>query len=776
MPRRDPDNFAGAFEVVDAGLIVLDHDMRVRAWNEWMTTAAGIAFKAAQGRLIKEIFPQASRERFMTAIAEALQYGVPSFISSSLNRELLPLKTRSGRPLIHNVTVRPLAGEPPRCLVQVTDITVASEREKVLRERQNARYDAVVDSAPDAIVTVDAEGIIQVANPAAAEELGYTSVELVGQPISKIFADQDYWGLTWAKLLSGTRLNPPVELMARRKDGSASFIEISAARWHSDARIFVTAILRNVDERRAAEAALRGLNETLERRVSERTADRDRMWRLSSDVMLVARPDGTISSTNPAWEALLGWDEATLTGAALHDFVRVGDVDRLDAILDEMSRSGSRRLFELGMRTRDGGTRQVSWNAVSVDGLLQAVGRDVTVERLTQASLAKAEEALRQSQKMEALGQLTGGIAHDFNNLLSGVIGSLDLLKMRVADRRYDSVQRLADTASNCADRAAALTHRLLAFARRQPLAPRSLDINRLVRGIEDLLLRSVGEQVIVEINLAAHVWPTLVDANQLENALLNLAINGRDAMPEGGRLVVETAIARLEPGDGQAESDVEPGDYTMISVADTGKGMEGDVLARVFDPFFTTKAIGQGTGLGLSMIYGFVKQSRGQIRIESELGSGTTVKLYLPRHEGPLVRPAGADPRLALVHGIGETVLLVEDDSSIRLLIVEVLQEIGYAALQAADGWAALAFLGSDARLDLLITDVGLPGMNGRQLADIARERRPDLKVLFLTGYAEQANDRGEFLAPGMEMMTKPFAVVELARKIRRMIEGTCA
>jgi PAS domain S-box-containing protein len=772
MSRRDPNHFLGVFEVIDAGLIVLDAEMRVLAWNEWMVAASGIAARSARGRRIEDIFPRVSRTRLMTAVAEALQYGVPSIVSSSLHRALLPLKTRSGHPLIHNVTVRPLGGTPPGCVVQVSDVTVATEREKVLRERQNARYDAVVDSAPDAILTIDAEGIIQLANPTAAAELGYTSEELVGQPIRRIFDDQDSWASAWAKLLGGLRLNPPVEFMARRKDGSASFIEISAARWRSEARIFVTAILRNVDERRAAEAALRGLNQTLERRVAERTADRDRMWRLSSDVMLVARPDGTINSTNPAWKDLLGWDEASLIGAPLRDFVAAEDRPELESVLDEMSRSGSRRLFELGMRSCDGGTRQVAWNAVSIDGLLQAVGRDMTVERAAQMALLKAEEALRQSHKMEALGQLTGGIAHDFNNLLSGIIGALDLLKMRIIDRRYDSIERLADTAINSADRAAALTHRLLAFARRQPLDPRPIDINQLIKSMVDLLHRSVGEQVILQIDLAKRVWPALVDANQLENALLNLAINGRDAMPGGGRLVVETAVTRLPVGDEQGEDDVEPGDYTVISVADTGIGIPREILTRVFDPFFTTKPIGQGTGLGLSMIYGFVRQSRGQVRITSEPGEGTTVRLYLPRHQGAVASTVGDDGRVTPIQGGGETVLLVEDDPSIRLLVGEVLHEIGYAALEAADGQAAMALLESDARLDLMITDVGLPGINGRQLADIARERRPNLKVLFLTGYAEHATARSDFLVAGMEMMTKPFAVGELARKIRQMIE----
>jgi PAS domain S-box-containing protein len=770
MSRREVDELGGLFDVIDAGLIIIDSERRVHAWNEWMAAASGVAANEARHRPIEEIFPQISSSRLSTAITEALDYGLSSVVSSSLHQALLPLRTRTGRHLTHNVIVRPIAGEAPRCLIQVSDVTLATEREKVLRERQNARYDAVVDSAPDAILTIDAEGVIQLANPAAADELGYWSADLVGHPMSRIFADEEGWAAAWGKLLGGTPLNPPVELRARRKDGSVSFVEVSAARWRSDARIFVTAILRDVNERRAAVAALRDLNQTLELRVAERTADRDRMWRLSNDVMLVARPDGTISSTNPAWKDLLGWDEAALLGAPLYEFVVPEDRTELASVLADMRQTGSSRLFELGMRVRDGGTRLIAWNAIAVDGLVQAVGRDMTVERTAQAALLEAEEALRQSYKMEALGQLTGGIAHDFNNLLSGVIGAMDLLKLRIADRRYDSIERLADTAINSADRAAALTHRLLAFARRQPLDPRPVDINDLIRGMEDLLRRSLGEQVALETSLAEQVWPVLVDANQLENALLNLAINARDAMPDGGRLVIQTATGVIERG--KDAIDLAPGDYTIISVTDSGVGMDREVLARAFDPFFTTKPVGQGTGLGLSMTYGFVKQSNGQIDIDSAPGRGTTVKLYLPRQHVAATEPIDEGRQTTPTQGAGETVLLVEDDPSIRLLITEVLNELGYASLEAGDGEAALALLESNARLDLMVTDVGLPRMNGRQLADIAREHRPNLKILFLTGYAEPATARSDFLAPGMEMMTKPFAIAELARKIRQMIE----
>jgi PAS domain S-box-containing protein len=771
MSRRDHDPSAGVFEVIDAGLIVLGSDRKIAIWNDWMAAASGITAQQAIGAAIDDIFPQVSSTRLRAAVTEALEYGVSSIVSSSLHPALFPLKTRTGRKLIHNVTVRPLPGEPPRCLIQITDVSAATERERVLRERQNARYDAVVDSAPDAIVTIDANGIIQLANPAAANELGFSPQELLGQPITMVFQDQGGWASAWTRLLAGNPLNPPVELKARRKNGSISFVEVSASRWQSESRLFVTAILRDVNQRRTAEIALRELNQTLEQRVAERTADRDRMWRLSSDVMLVVRRDGTIVSTNPAWQTLLGWDEASLIGAPFRTFVVPEDARHLDSLFNEISQSRARQLFELGMRTRDGETKQIAWNAVPVDDLLQAVGRDMTVERDAQAALLKAEEALRQSHKMEALGQLTGGIAHDFNNMLSGIIGAMELLKLRVADGRYSELDRFITTATSSAERAAALTHRLLAFARRQPLDPRPVDVNQLILDMEDLLRRSLGEQMTLRVNLSEETWGALVDANQLENALLNLAINSRDAMPRGGILTIATATAKVEHADSHDAAAIKPGEYTVVSVRDTGQGMSEEVLARVFDPFFTTKPIGQGTGLGLSMIYGFITQSRGHVRIDSELGKGTTVELYLPRHYGDV--PLQSSPNaLTTPQGAGETVLLVEDDSAIRLLVSEVLQELGYTPLEAGDGPSALALLGSDVQLHLMITDVGLPGINGRQLAEIARQHRPDLKVLFLTGYAEHATARNEFLGPGMDMMTKPFALGELARKIQGMIE----
>lgn len=402
---------------------------------------------------------------------------------------------------------------------------------------------------------------------------------------------------------------------------------------------------------------------------------------------------------------------------------------------------------------------------------------NVTLEERVEArtrELAAAHEALRQSQKMEAVGQLTGGIAHDFNNLLAGISGSLELLGKRLAEGRTAGMERYIDAAQGAAQRAASLTQRLLAFSRRQTLDPKPTDVNRLIGGMEELIRRSVGPDVEVEVVQAGGLWATRVDQPQLENALLNLCINARDAMaPDGGRLTIETANKWLDERHAR-ERDLPPGQYVSLCVTDTGSGMAPEVIERIFDPFFTTKPIGQGTGLGLSMIHGFVRQSGGQVRVYSEVGSGTTMCLYLPRWSGEVSDEDPVRAALAGAPGHGETVLVIDDEPTVRMLVVEVLQEQGYAAIEAPDGPTGLAILRSDVRIDLLITDVGLPGgLNGRQVADAARETRPDLKVLFITGYAENAAVGNGLLAPGMEVLTKPFVMADLAAKVTEMIDG---
>lgn len=382
---------------------------------------------------------------------------------------------------------------------------------------------------------------------------------------------------------------------------------------------------------------------------------------------------------------------------------------------------------------------------------------------------AHTEEALRQAQKMEAVGQLTGGIAHDFNNMLTGITGAIDVLRRRISTGRLDDLDRFMDAASSSAHRAAALTARLLAFSRRQSLDSRATDVNALITSLEELLHRTMSERIEVSIKLAADIPAAVVDMNQLESAVLNLAINARDAMPDGGTLLVETSVAHLGESDCADQPDFMPGDYVVVTVSDTGVGMDAATLDKVFEPFFTTKPIGQGTGLGLSMVYGFVKQSNGCVRIQSEVDMGTAVSICLPvadRAAAPdVVTPA------AVHHGDGETVLLVEDDASVRLLVSDVLGELGYKAVEAAEPYAAIRLLESGARFDLMITDVGLPSMNGRQLADIARLHLPDLPILFITGYAQNAATRADFLGPNMQMIGKPFQIEFLAQKIDEML-----
>ncbi|NBJ13832.1 PAS domain S-box protein [Microvirga arsenatis] len=572
-------------------------------------------------------------------------------------------------------------------------------------------------------------------------------------------------GLFFGHAQSGMFHERSERLMAALAAGAAVSID--------NARLFQKA-QREIEERRRAEEALRRLNETLEVQVEERTRERDQIWQLSTDLMDVCRSDGTLVAVNPAWTSMLGWSEKELLASNFLGLIHPDDVESTLAELGRLDQGVRTFRFENRFRTKDGSYRLISWTAVPKEGLFYAIGRDITAEREAAEALRQTEEALRQAQKMEAVGQLTGGIAHDFNNLLTGIIGSLDMLRTRISQGRLDTVNRYMTAATTSANRAAALTHRLLAFARRQPLDPKPVQANGLVASLEDLFRRTVGETVILEVVLAGGLWPTLCDPNQLESALLNLVINARDAMPDGGKLTIETCNAHLDDAYVAAQRDVNPGQYVCICVTDTGTGMSQDVIERAFDPFFTTKPIGQGTGLGLSMVYGFARQSEGHARIYSEIGQGTTIKIYLPRYRGETeAEIEAATLAEAPLAQSGETVLVVEDEPVVRGLILEVLEDLGYRTLEAADGPEGLKVLQSKAHIDLLITDVGLPGLNGRQLADAARERRPDLKVLFITGYAENATLAAGFLEPGMQMITKPFAVDALAQKIRSILTG---
>jgi signal transduction histidine kinase len=479
----------------------------------------------------------------------------------------------------------------------------------------------------------------------------------------------------------------------------------------------------------------------------------------------------------PAWSdlpiVLMTHHGGTEQNASSHLSARLGNITLLERpfhpvtliSLVTTALRGRRRQYEARDRLID-----LSQSELRLQRTLETLEQQVE-ERTAQ--LRSNEEALRQSQKMEAVGQLTGGIAHDFNNMLTGIIGSLELLRRRLARGRLDDLDSLIDLGVTSANRAAGLTHRLLAFSRRQSLDSKPVEINQLVTSMGELLQRSLNESIVLEMQLSGQLWTAEADPNQLESALLNLALNARDAMPDGGRLVVETRNRHLDNVFTAAYGTLTPGDYVELNVSDTGCGMPENVISRAFDPFFTTKPIGQGTGLGLSMIYGFARQSRGHVIIHSEVGKGTTVSLFLPRFVGEVTADSPQDPALLPFANAGECVLIVEDDPAVRVLVSQVLSELGYAFVEAGDADSALPIIESSQRIDLMISDVGLPGMNGRQLAEIGRQIRPDLRVLFITGYAEHAAVRGGFLDPGMQLITKPFTFDLLTAKVREMIQA---
>ena len=425
---------------------------------------------------------------------------------------------------------------------------------------------------------------------------------------------------------------------------------------------------------------------------------------------------------------------------------------------------------EVAERTRDAvERRRAELELAALNARLEQAVESRTAE------LMVAEAQLRQAHKMEAVGQLTGGLAHDFNNLLTGISGALEMIQVRVAQGRVGELDRYVSAAQSATRRAAALTHRLLAFSRRQTLDPKPTDVNRLIQGMEELIRRTVGPAISLEVVGAAGLWPALVDPNQLENALLNLCLNARDAMPDGGRITIETANKWMDERAAAAR-DLPAGQYLSLCVTDTGTGMSAEVQARAFDPFYTTKPLGEGTGLGLSMIYGFARQSGGQVRIYSEPGQGTTLCIYLPRHYGAAAADDAAVRAVedAPVARDGATVMVVDDEPTIRMLAIEILSELGYTMLEAGDGASALRLLHAGARPHLLVTDVGLPGdMNGRQVADAALALIPGLKVLFITGYAENAVIGNGQLAPNMALVTKPFAMEALSAKVRALLAG---
>ena len=512
--------------------------------------------------------------------------------------------------------------------------------------------------------------------------------------------------------------------------------------------------------------------DAFEQQIMEQTADHERIWELSSDLMLLVCEDLLIYALNPPGRDLLGWDESVV-GHSVLDYIHSEDQGSINTVLEQLRAGQTVQGVEYRLRHRDGHYRWFNWSIVPSAGIYTAIGHDITLDHERASALVQAEELLRQSQKMDAVGQLTAGMAHDFNNLLTGISGSLEMIERRIATGQLEGVERYIAAAREASQRAAVLTHRLLAFARRQPLDPRPADLNALVHGMDALIRQTLGPDIVLHLQVEPQLWRTLVDANQLENALLNLCINARDAMCAGGCLKVSTGNerydARVEGRDG-----LPAGDYCSLTVEDDGQGMSAEVMARAFEPFFTTKPVGQGTGLGLSMVYGFVRQSGGRVWIESADSGGTRLKLVLPRYSDAgtdtAIAPLQCDEASAPARG---RIVLIDDEPTLRMLIREVLQQQGYEVIEAADGATGLAACQGCGHVDLLITDIGLPGgFSGRQLANRVRQQHPHQKILFITGYTDEAITQQGTLEPGVELLTKPFPLDRLVSKVQAMLQ----
>ncbi len=615
------------------------------------------------------------------------------------------------------------------------------------------------------------------ANPAYTRHAGIPNV--VGQKVREMVPHE---ADGWVELYQGVLLTGKPIRFERELVATGRYLELAAFRVEPASQRQVAVLFQDITARKRAETALKQLNETLELRVAAALAERkllaDLVEGMTNAFVLVVDNGHSLTAINGAaaieFKRLFGIEPKV--GDNLRE-LRGQHAEPLNALW-ERALSGQEfvETLEVGAAENYRRHHELHFNALrNIDG--KQIGAslfayDVTDRLKEQARLRTAEEALRQAQKMEAVGQLTGGIAHDFNNMLAVVIGSMRLTQRRLA-RGDQNIHEFIDGALRGAERAAALVSRLLSFSRQQPLSPERTDANRLLSGMEDVLRRTLPEDIRIEFVQAGGLWSIHADAHGLESAIVNLAVNARDAMPEGGKLTIETANAHLDDAYAAAHADVPAGQYVMIAVTDTGHGMTPEILARVFDPFFTTKPVGVGTGLGLSQVYGFLKQSGGHVKIYSEVGVGTTVKFYLPRLDGaPSSNPASIRVTAAAApRGDGQLILVVEDEDEVRRLTLSMLKELGYAVLPAGNPLDALAILNQNRAVALLMTDVVMPSMNGRKLADEALRVKPDLKVLFATGYTRNAIIHNGTLDEGVELIMKPYTLEALAEKIAKVL-----
>jgi len=625
------------------------------------------------------------------------------------------------------------------------------------RERESL-FSAVVESSNDAIITKSLDATITGWNRAAERLFGYTAAEVVGERIDIIVPPDKHAEVREIlhRIGKGEAIEH-YETLRLHKDGHEVDVSlgISPIRSATGEIVGASKIARDITESKRTQKAL---NQEIE--------ERQRIFETSQDLILVTDTAGNFVQVSPSSMAILGYQPAEMIGHSATEFIHPDDLDSTRAEMRSARRGRLMRNFETRYVHKDGQAVMLTWMGTWSEPVRRHffVGRDLTEKHA-------AEAQIRQAQKMEAVGQLTGGVAHDFNNILTVITGTIGILSDAVADRPpLVAIARMIDDA---AERGASLTRHLLAFARKQPLQPRDVDVNALVLETAKLLHPTLGEHIEIAPLLEADAWTALVDPNQLSTAILNLALNARDAMPGSGKLTLETGNVYLDENYASMHSEVTAGNYVMIAVSDTGSGIRAGDLEKVFDPFFTTKEVGKGTGLGLSMVFGFVKQSNGHIKIYSEEGHGTTVKIYLPRATG-LGQTVAEMTETTRIEGGHEVVLVVEDDALVRRYVVTQVESLGYITLEASNAAEALDVIGNAAAVDLLFTDVIMPGpMNGRQLVDEALKRRPSLKTLFTSGYTENAIVHHGRLDSGVLLLAKPYRRSDLARMMRMALDG---
>jgi PAS domain S-box-containing protein len=758
----------------------LDSDQAFRFINKPYETWFERPLSEIIGRNVRDVMGPAMYEARRPFIERALAGESVSY-EADFPRSMGTVQTE----IVH-VPHRDNAGRILGLYTVVMDITTRKLAEKVLSESEE-RFRSIADSAPVPMWVSRLDGLRQFVNRAYHEFLGVSFAEALNFDWRKALHPDDLERILGEQRAGeGSRRPFALEARYRRHDGQWRWLRSeSQPRWGPGGEhIGFIGVAHDITASKEAERALTELNETLERRIEDRTrrlaaseALIQTFFHHSSEyyAILVEENDGHFryAEINPATLRLYKKTRELVVGRTIQEALGAEHASEIEAYIAASLRDGAPRQYE---RTQgDAVIEGIVTPAPQEPGAPRRVvisAHDVTERR-------RLEQQLHQSQKMEAVGQLTGGVAHDFNNLLTLVIGGLDIIGRQTANLpdplALTRMERGREMAMQGAQRAASLTTRLLAFSRQQPLNPQALDANKLVADVCDLLRRAIGETIAVETILGKDLWRMDADANQLENALLNIGFNARDAMPTGGKLIIETANASLDTAYMSSLSEhMEPGEFVMIAMTDTGVGMDKTTQARAFDPFFTTKEVGKGTGLGLSQVYGFARQSAGHVRIYSEIGEGTTIKIYLPRSVGDAKTPViGEGNKLSQWTG-AETIFIVEDDDGLRDYASEVLAELGYRVMRASSGAAALEILNGKDQVDLLLTDVVMPGgVNGRQLADAAVSQRPGLRVLYMTGYTRDAIVRQGRLDRGIHMISKPFSFEELASKVRQVLDA---